>query len=64
MIHHQIFTSVRDFTTILVVADIVIIVVNILVVRGKGADHLCILTRKYLITATELGWPVNQILRR
>ena len=63
MIHHQIFTSVRDFTTILVVADIVIIVVKILVVRGRG-DHLCILTCKYLITATELGWPVNQILRR
>ena len=31
---------------------------------GKGGDHLCILTCKYLITATELGWPVNQILRR
>ena len=70
-IHHQekkllrqIFNSVGDFTTILVVADIVIIVVNILVVRGKGGDHLCILTCKYLITATELGWPVNQILQR
>ena len=40
MIHHQIFTSVRDFTTILVVADIVIIVVKILVVRGEGGSFV------------------------
>ena len=40
MIHHQIFTSVRDFTTILVVADIVIIVVKILVVWGEGGSFV------------------------
>ena len=36
----QIFTSVRDFTTILVVADVVIIVVKILVVRGEGGSFV------------------------
>ena len=46
-IHHQgkkllrqIFSSVRDFTAILVVADVVIIVVKILVVQGKGGSFV------------------------